>query len=193
MEKPYSGYATLTETNNGMEIIIPARKNWFVIIFLGAWLGGWAVGEVVAIGFLLGIIGGDAGAARFFILFWLLGWSAGGFFAFRVFLWTAMGKEIINIGQGEIQVFKKGLLLSKPKIYNLTDAKKFRVQEENNNYGAFGYGGKNNLAMLGNSGTIRFDYGLKTVKFASGIDDAEAHYILDNLKAIRILSDQNFA
>lgn len=38
----------------------------------------------------------------------------------------------------------------------------------------------------------KFDYGLKTVQIAGGIDEAEANYIIEQLKSRRLLADKNF-
>jgi len=40
MEKPYKGRAIIEDNITGLRIMIPSRKNWFVILFVGAWLGG---------------------------------------------------------------------------------------------------------------------------------------------------------
>jgi len=34
----------MTETPMGLEIVIPAKRNWFITLFIGAWLCGWLVG-----------------------------------------------------------------------------------------------------------------------------------------------------
>jgi len=191
MERPYNGHATFNETYNGLEVIIPTKKNWFIIIFLGAWLGGWTMGELLVISSLTGFLGGQMGFGNLFLLFWLCGWTTGGFFAFKTFLWNLKGKEVINFGQGYLSIEKKGMLFSKPKTYDLKEMKKIRVQEDNNDNGFWG-GQRNNFGTFNSNGTLRFDYGLQTVKFASGIDEAEANYILNKLKASRILTDINF-
>jgi hypothetical protein len=145
-----------------------------------------------AIAALTGFIGGHIGIGNLFLLFWLCGWTVGGFFAIKTLLWNLKGKEIINMGQGYLSIARKGLLFSKTKTYDLKEAKKFRSQEETNDFSAFRGGRRNNLVAFYANGTIRFDYGLQTVKFASGIDEAEANYILDKLKTSRILTETNF-
>jgi hypothetical protein len=42
-------------------------------------------------------------------------------------------------------------------------------------------------------GKIKFDYGLKTVKFASDVDEAEARMIVSDLRNTTFLSNENFA
>jgi hypothetical protein len=43
------------------------------------------------------------------------------------------------------------------------------------------------FGKIGTGGTIRFDYGLQTVKFAAGMDEAEAKYLLNKLKERHLL------
>jgi len=186
MEKPYTGKASVEESFNQTIITIPSARNIFAAIFLGIWLCAWAGGECMAIG--MGVFAG--GVISGFMLVWLAGWTAGGIFAFRALVWMVSGKEIITVGQGELTVAKKNLLFFKPKTYSLSDAKKFRVRDDSANMGY--YGRQNNLGGFGNTGTIQFDYGMKTVKFAAGVDEAEASYLLQKLKEKHLLTERNF-
>jgi hypothetical protein len=186
MEIPYKGRATIQDNITNLQIIIPAKRNWFIILFIGAWLGAWIMGEFFALGMVTGLFSGR-GPANLFILIWLIGWTVGGFFAFRMFLWNLIGKEIITIGQGTLAVAKKGALLFKAKTYDLNEVKNIRAQEDNLAVaGPFGIrpGG---FGAFNTGGTIRFDYGLQTVKFAGGIDEAEAKFILEKLKDRHLL------
>ena len=159
MEKPYNGRATILDNFTDLQIIIPAKRNWFIILFIGAWLGGWIMGELFALGAVTGLLRGNP--ASLFILFWLIAWTVGGFFAFRTFIWNLRGKEIITAGQNMLTIDKKGALLFKPKVYDLNQVKNIRVQEDN-----LGFGGRrNDFGAFNLGGTIRFDYGLQTVKF----------------------------
>ena len=186
MEKPYAGKALVEDSFNQIIITIPAPKSIPAAIFLGIWLCAWAGGEVMAIG--MGVFAG--GVISGFMLVWLAGWTFGGFFAFRAFVWIVSGKEIITVGQGELTVKKKNLLFYKPKTYSLNDAKKFRVRDDAANLGY--YGRQNNVGGLTNTGTIKFDYGMKTIKFGTGVDEAEASYLLQKLKDKHLLTDRNF-
>ncbi len=191
METPYNGQAILNDTLNGLEIIIPAKRNWFLIIFLGAWLGGWTIGESFAIGTLIGFSDYDLGFANLFMLFWLCGWTVAGFFVVKTLVWYLAGKEIITFGQGQFSIAKQGLLLSKPKIYDLKHVKKLRARKEETIYYGF-EGVRNNLgAMSPSNGTLQFDYGMKTVKFANDIDEAEAYFIIDKLKVKSLITEEN--
>ena len=60
-------------------------------------------------------------------------------------------------------------------------------------------GGKGYFRLFGSAftntknGTIRFDYGYKTIKIAGGIDEPEAKYILEKLAGKKLLTNRNFA
>lgn len=189
MEKPYTGRAIIQDNFTDLQIIIPAKRNWFLLIFVGAWLFCWSLGEIFALGMVVGVLSGDP--VGLFVLFWLIGWTVGGFFVFRTFLWNLMGKEVITVGQGQLSIDKKGALLFKPKVYNLNEVRNIRVHDDNAAFGPFG-GRRNDFGAFNSGGTIRFDYGLKTVKFANGIDEAEAKFILDKLKERRMLTEKNY-
>lgn len=195
MENPYQGVATIQDNITNLQIIIPSRKNWFIIIFLGAWLCMWLMGEV----FVSAIVGRSFfghghNPAGLFIVFWLAAWTAGGFMAFRFFLWCIAGKEIVTVGQGTMRIEKKGGLFMKPKTYDLNEVKSIRVQDDvPDSMGPFGGFRSNGLGRMYSGGIIRFDYGLKTVKFAGGIDEAEAKYILEKLKARHLVGDAAIA
>lgn len=191
MEGLYSGRAILNETFNELEIIIPAKKNWFAIIFLGAWLGGWAIGEIFATGALISMIGEGIEFPVFFIFFWLCGWTVGGFLAIKTFIWNLIGKELISFAQGQLTIAKKGSLFSKSITFEINNIKKIRAQEVEIPFGSRNGGRTSFGGLNGSNGTIRFDYGLKTVKFADGIDEAEANFILEKLKIKKIISKEN--
>jgi hypothetical protein len=180
MELPYQGRAIINEDFNGIEINIPPKRNWALIIFLSFWLCGWLAGECFAISSLTGVANNTAPDG--FLALWLCGWTVGGFFAIRAWWWNIAGKEVINIGQGILSIDRKGALLNKIKSYDLNDTKNFRVQEDIASNGPFGGMRTNSLWKIGNVGTIRFDYGMKTIKFGEGLDEAEGFYILQKLR-----------
>ncbi len=43
-----------------------------------------------------------------------------------------------------------------------------------------------------NRGTIRFEYGFKTIKFANDMDQAEANHILETFRSSGYLNSANF-
>ena len=189
MEQPYKGRAIINDNFIDLQIIIPVKENWFIILLLGAWLCGWLIGETAALEEVSGVLGGNS--VSFFIVFWLIAWTVGGFFAFRGFLWNLIGKEIITVGQNRLTIDKKGALFYKPKTYDLNEVKHVRIQDDNIGKGFFS--GRNDSGTFNSGGTIRFDYGLQTVKFAGGIDEAEAKFIVDKLKEKHLLTEKNYS
>lgn len=189
MEKPYAGKSTFTDTISGLDISIPAPKNWFGIIFIGAWLCGWAFGEVFALTTLIN--GVEEVFVGLFMLFWLIMWTAGGVMAFRTLFWMASGKELITFERGQLTLDFDGLLFTRAKTYDIREMQNLRVSE--GGWGTDVWGNSRNMyLMAGKTGKIKFDYGLKTIKFASSIDEAEARFILNKLKEKGILSESNF-
>jgi hypothetical protein len=191
MEQPYKGRAIIQDNLTDLQIVIPAKKNWFIIIFIGAWLCGWFLGEIFAITMVtrLGVIN----FGSLFLIVWLIGWTVGGLLALRFFLWILKGKEIITVGQGRLVIDKKGMLLYKPKTYDLNEVKNIRVQEDNHDNGGFLGRRSNNFGTINSGETIKFDYGLKTIKIAGGLDEAEARFIIQKLKDKHLLTERNYS
>jgi len=180
MVKPFSGKAQIKETLNGFKIEIPAPRNWFVIIFMTAWLGGWVMGWGFAFTSLFSGFN-KPGGVNFFLMFWLVGWTVGGVFVIKTLVWMVFGKEIIHIGHGKLEISRTGDLLNSKKLYDLKEAKSFEVQKST----AFNYLDKSthvNPFNASSIGTMQFDYGLKTIRFGIGIDEAEGKFILDKFK-----------
>jgi hypothetical protein len=202
MERPYSGRAKIYDSIRGFKIEIPAKKNWFLIIFLTGWLGGWLLGELFALTVVFGNIFGfafggfdgfgnaDKGLAAFgffFVLFWLIAWSAGGFFTIRTWLWMIAGKEILTFDSNELKIEKKGTYAASPKTYDLREVKNFQLNPISNSNSIFGNNSNRNIWNLGGDGVLKFDYGFKTIQIASGIDEAEGRYLLEKIKSKKFI------
>ncbi len=188
MEIPYSGRAKITDTVRGFSIEIPSKRNWLIIIFLTAWLGGWMIGEWAALGTLTGFLtDSNMNTGSIFILIWLIAWTAGGFLALRTWLWMVAGKEIISFDNYELSINKKGALLYSPKVYDLREVKNFDLNPTTSSDNPFGMNSNRGIWNLGNNGMLKFDYGLKTIKIAAGIDEAEGRYLLEIIREKNLL------
>src|SRR5688572_11137708 len=124
MEKMNSGRSRINESFGFLEIIIPSRKNYFVIAFLCFWLCGWLMGELAALGAGTGILsqGEPAGG---FIFIWLAFWTLGGLLALATVIWMIAGKEILTFDQNMLTISRKGWIFNRPKTYDLRDIKCF--------------------------------------------------------------------
>jgi hypothetical protein len=125
-----------------------------------------------------------AGVALIFMLVPLLM----ALFAGLTLWWMFAGKELAVFSEGLLTIERKGAI-AKTKSYDLTQANNFRVGET---YADFGYllmlRGAYAPWTLSKSGTIKFDYGLGTVKFADRLSEAEGNYILERLRAKKLIS-----
>jgi len=167
----------------GLEIIIPAGRNLFAVVFLGVWLVGWLAGEVTALARLARLAGiASAGnvAADLFLLVWLTFWTIGGYFAAYTWLWMLVGKERILMGASTLCVKRDILGLGRTRTYELFRIRNLRVAAQADvprvprvafrPWGAMG-------------GLIAFDYEGKTIRFGGAIEAAEARMIVERLKA----------
>jgi len=165
MEIPTIGRATIIEDFDYIEIIIPAKKNWLLILFLGFWIGGWLFGEITVNGTLVNI---RSGSLDFFTILWLCGWTLGGAVVIRTLIWSLFGKEIITVDRGTITIDKKGAIFYKAKTYELNEAKHFRSEEEN--FPTDNFGNKiSNPFNLDKLGTMNLNMECKLSNLAIGL------------------------
>src|SRR5574341_90399 len=86
--------STIRQTTEGLEVVIPSKRNFFSWGFLTIWLVLWGVGESVAARELLS---GSQGPPDLFTGGWLVLWTSAGGFLIYVWLWTLAGREIIRL------------------------------------------------------------------------------------------------
>ncbi len=168
---------SLESTADGLRVSIPSRRNWFVLLFLVAWLGGWYMGETSVIRELLNP---KPNSATAFLGFWLLGWTLGGAFCFGTVLWQLAGREVLIASAStlvhRIEVFGIG----RSRAYKASDIKNLRAADYSRNpatnqkawYPPFGSAG---------DGPIAFDYGARTIRVAQALEEAEAKALIGEL------------
>jgi len=164
----------IAETPSGLEVAIPMKKNWFLVLFSGFWMIGWAVGEVFAIRELVG--GESPSSARLFLVAWLGAWTVGGGFIGYSWLWIVFGLERISL-RPSVLVIKRDLFgTGRNREFDLNYVKNLRVAPPTFNPLDF----SSALQFWGvGGGQIAFDYGAKTYRFAAGVDDAEARGLVE--------------
>nr|GFC65771.1 hypothetical protein [Tanacetum cinerariifolium] len=197
IELPYQGRAAWQDLGSEVQISIPARRNWLVLTFMLFWLCGWLVGEVVVLGFVTGSAFGALSDNRgneppvVFLLAWLTFWTTAGLFIVRIVWWQLGGYELVTVGNGLLTIAKLGLLFNRPKTYDLSAVRHLRAQEDPLAAAFGGFATYRSFGGFGDTGSLRFDYGLKTVKFGAGLDEAEARHLIQRLHEQRILTEQN--
>lgn len=155
----------------GLLLVIPARIQWFVTIFLVAWLGGWAIGEGSVLRQLL-----HPGSEHPFsvgLALWLIGWTVGGVGAVAALLWMLVGEERVLLRPDALVIHKNVLGIGRKRKYNLASISRLRVT---------GSDSSAERGSSGGSGWIAFDYGAQTIRFGQSVDAAEAFMLLKALK-----------
>ena len=170
------------ERPDGLELIVPAKRNVFVVIFLLAWLGGWTFGELSALGKLLS----GAEGAMGFLFFWLVMWTIGGGFAAFTVLWMLGGHEHIILRPRILAIRREAFGLGFTREYDLAHARNLRVSVAS--YDPFAWGASARFWGFG-GGPVAFDYGAKTVRLAAAVDEPEAAQIVRELKARHAFPD----
>jgi hypothetical protein len=169
--------STTREMPGGLEVVVPSKRNPFLLVFLAAWLVGWAFGEVFA---AREVLTGRAKEGTLFLVAWLVMWTIGGGFAIYTWVWALVGKEIIRLTPGMLAVRRDVLGFGRTKEYDLSYVKRLRVAQQVSD--PLGWGSSMRFWGIG-GGTIAFDYGSKTFHFAASIDEAEGHQIVGELKS----------
>jgi hypothetical protein len=179
---------TVDDLPGQLVVTMRPRRNWFAILFAGFWLLAWLVGEVVVSGALAaGLVaalqnGFQIGVEQWvvggFLLAWLGGWTVGGAVAVYAWLWNLAGREIVSISENILSIERRVPLWGRIKEYRMADVSSLRVAQR-----TFSIWDQANYAQFrGDSrGMLAFDYGAGTIRFGTGIEEAEAKRILGEI------------
>src|SRR5437762_2908381 len=118
--------SVVSNTPEGLSIIVPAKRNLHILLFLSAWLVGWCFGEFFAARQILTEMGQGS---TLFLIAWLTMWTAGGAWAIYAWLWTAFGREIISLRTGALVIKRDVLGLGRLHEYELAHVKRLRVAQ----------------------------------------------------------------
>ncbi len=186
MEKPSPSSVTIKELPGYVELMIPAKKNWLLLVlplfFVCFWWlsgGGEQVVNMFNKPFTLSVD-----------LFWVV-WVAAIVVVLAGNLWWLLaGREIITATKDTLKVKKRGQLFARTKIYKLRQARYFRIDDGTTIHtdGIL----DNNPPDQEGKGIICFEYGIKTIHFGENISADDGTYILQLLKERKILTDRNF-
>jgi len=176
---PPQARSVISDDGDALQITIPTRKNWFLILFMGAWMGGWFMGETSAIGQLTGERSNSGGDA--FLMFWLAAWTVGGVFALFTWLWNLAGIERVMFRGDSVLIRREVLGVGFTREYDATQVRNLRLSGiAPSNMFAW----RNSGRFWGQTGgMITFDYGSSTVQFGGGIDEAEAAQLVERAQS----------
>lgn len=170
---PRPSRITMTDTSEGLRIIIPGRPSWFVVGFLGLWLGGWGIAEVMVV---LQLVKGDAppeGEAS--MLVWFAIWTLGGILALYALLWQVIGKEILTVHGSTLTIRRDVGGVGFSKAYSLTQMDALQIKPVE--FNPFDVSSSLQLWGIG-GGVVAFDYGGKLYRFGAGLNEPEAKQIV---------------
>lgn len=172
--RPPVDRATVTERVDGLEVSTPAKKNWFVIVFLAFWLVVWFFGAATASRELINPTSANVGA-KSFLLVWLAAWFLGGGCALVLWLWTIAGVERVVFEGHEIRIRREVFGVGISREYDSAHARGLRAAPDAGSM----FEPRAALRFWGiGGGPIAFDYGSSTVRFGNGLDEAEAARIV---------------
>ena len=175
--QPSTSRIIITETPDGLRLVIPGSRSWFVIGILGLWICAWGVAEVmVPTQFLQGAIPSEAQSLLFA---WFAVWTVGGLLAIYAFLWQAIGKEMAAV-QGQVLITRRDIGgFGFNKVYDLSRVQNFRV--EPSGFNPLDFSAALQLWGVG-GGKVVFDYETKPHRFGAALDEAEAKRVVTAMK-----------
>ena len=174
-----NGKARINEKNTYLEILIPSKKNWFLLIFGSIWI----IGLIMVIIFLTTLffptkLDGD----NFFELYMLVFLILFCFFGLGVLLlilWGFFGIERLTINNKNMELKKHIFGLGSKKLMPIRDIKNIRYNEVPDVWFS-----PNPMISWGISGgKIKFDYGMRTFSVGLSLDEAEAKHIIQLIQS----------
>lgn len=184
---PKIGHARLKETYAGLEIQLPMRGKTFIIVFFSFWLCGWIFGEVMALKSFADPTS-DPDFPRQMLLLWLIAWTFGGIAAVSILITAITLKEVIIIEPGKLQL-KRSIPFRKPEIYDLRRGRNFCALRTESGMPPFNTLNTITLFKV-NKGSIHFEQDLQLVRFAWGLDEMEARFLLHLLLEKKLIAKE---
>lgn len=172
-EKPSPARFAIKRVDGADEIIIPAQRNWFVMSFLTVWLAGWTFGGVAAFAELVT-------KPEPFLAIWLVGWAFGEFFAAATIAWSLNGHEFLRPELDGLAYGYRLFGIKKSRLYQRAEIRDLRAASAVNPLTMFRMEW---LPIAGHQfGSVKFDYGARTVNMAPSLDEAEAKLVVAEIK-----------
>jgi len=164
------------ETTSGLRLRWPAERPLGLMIFLSIWLVGWVIGEFAAGPQV--ISRAQVPSAAVFGIVWMLGWTFGGATALLMLLWYVGGREQLVLTSATLDLRREIFGVGQTRQFALDHVARLRlvpVVENSKRQGRM-------PALIG-GGSVAFDYGARTIRFGSGLEEAEANALVDLLQS----------
>lgn len=181
--------ATIADSPEGLEVIVPAPRVWPLVVFLGFWLAGWLTGEAFA---LRQLLGPAPLPVRLFLAVWLAGWTLGGAGALGVVVWMLVGHERVRLRPDALVIQWEAFGLGPRRSYALDRIQDLRAPElpalpvlrppRGDGVPAAGKA-RTALRLVGVGGPgIVFRYDGRPVRFGVALDPLEARHVVTQLR-----------
>ncbi|MBC8140433.1 MAG: hypothetical protein H7Y38_03215 [Armatimonadetes bacterium] len=119
-----------------------------------------------------------------FRFLWLTGWLFGGSWILFSWLWITFGQEEVRVYGDELVLERRVFGLRWTRVFDRAAVSFLRVTPTPPPAWWEGGNAQHNIHPFQNRGCLAFDYGSGTVRFGSGIDEAEAFGIMDQLNLL---------
>jgi len=175
MDSAHSSQIKFKESYNGFEIIIPSKRNWFLVIGFSLFILIWFVVEAfVLMSFIL------YSTNNSFPFIWICGWTAAGIFAIRMWLWHAMGKTSISIQNDQLTLWRQHDIFSKSKQFELGKIQNLHIQNRDIERSA--YFVRPNYLFSDETKTIAFEYENRTIRAVDWLTSTDANWVMSRLQ-----------
>jgi hypothetical protein len=169
------GRVTVHDRINELEIIIPAKKHYFIAAFLCLWLCGWAAGEASALGTLMNGAFNNL-FTGIFMLVWITGWTFGGGAAFFFLCAMLFGRETIIVNAASIAITEEILVWRRARSYRISETHHFRLLSRQ-------------AEPEKTQKACAFTSGNEEVEFGSDLSPSEAHFLYETMSGSRLLKE----
>ena len=130
MQRPFAGRARVQEGSDSLEIEIPTRKNWFLLVFMGVWLAIAIPGVMFAIvtfSSSANVATSGSSAAQFPWVLWFIGFGGGVIAVGYVWVRHAFGIEVTQVLGNSISIGDRILFWNRGRSYNQSDLLRLRT------------------------------------------------------------------
>lgn len=158
----------------GEQIRVKARRQIWPMLFLPVWLTGWTAGGIAAI---------YAAIQDFdpFLIVWLCFWAIGWVSVAGILVWMFTGSETVRVVGSDLEIAHHALGLTRRWLYDGARVRNLRLAEQPP--WPFRSQFQTPFLNLYQTGVVKFDYGPRTVRTLSGLDEAEGAMVIERLLA----------
>lgn len=174
---PYEPRYRFIDTGTKLRFELPPRRPWYNVLFLALGLLMWGViGSqfVFGLGYNFSAIGPD-----WFWIVWSLGWVGALAFNLLILAYMVLGGEVLEVDQDGLMTRRHILGVGRTLVYDARSIKELRASPQTYSPWAR-YQGMGNWGLSG--GQIAFDYGARTLRLGSGLDEGEARQIVATIR-----------